>query len=296
MLRREVTAAQVAGVPVVDHVGAAAAIRTVCGDAWVSCDRLSEGPVKALIECARCQVPRGKRACDSRDGAAPRGCPTRHADEALAAAERVYQDPQVRHFAVTASCQEAAGYSDRTTGARPALTRIEEVCEFAARAGFRRLSVAFCAGLVDEARRLDEVLVARGFDVVSAVCKVGAVAKEALGLADEDKVRPGTFETLCNPILQAELLNRAGAELNILLDLCVGHDALFLGHAVAPCTVLAVKDRVLGHNPLAALFTSGSYYRRLLAGDGNSAAGLEVPGRGATKPVEPVTGGRRRRG
>jgi len=27
--------------------------------------------------------------------------------------------------------------------------------------------------------------------------------------------------------------------------------------------VLAVKDRVLGHNPLAALYTSGTYYNRL---------------------------------
>jgi hypothetical protein len=28
--------------------------------------------------------------------------------------------------------------------------------------------------------------------------------------------------------------------------------------------VMAVKDRVFGHNPLAALYLSGSYYRRLM--------------------------------
>jgi hypothetical protein len=28
-------------------------------------------------------------------------------------------------------------------------------------------------------------------------------------------------------------------------------------------TVIAVKDRVTGHNPLAVLYTSNSYYRRL---------------------------------
>ncbi len=30
-----------------------------------------------------------------------------------------------------------------------------------------------------------------------------------------------------------------------------------------PVTVLAVKDRVFGHNPLAALYTSETYYKRL---------------------------------
>jgi len=43
----------------------------------------------------------------------------------------------------------------------------------------------------------------------------------------------------------------------------VGHDSLFLMHSKAPATVLVVKDRVLGHNPVAALYTSHSYYRRL---------------------------------
>jgi len=33
--------------------------------------------------------------------------------------------------------------------------------------------------------------------------------------------------------------------------------------AKAPVTVLVAKDRVLGHNPLAAVYTSQSYYRAL---------------------------------
>ena len=32
----------------------------------------------------------------------------------------------------------------------------------------------------------------------------------------------------------------------------------------APCTVLAAKDRLLGHNPLAAIYTIDSYYRSLI--------------------------------
>ena len=68
---------------------------------------------------------------------------------------------------------------------------------------------------------------------------------------------------MCNPILQAMVLNDGKTDLNVLLGLCVGHDSLFFKYAEAPCTVLAVKDRLLGHNPLAAIYTSDSYYRSL---------------------------------
>jgi len=57
--------------------------------------------------------------------------------------------------------------------------------------------------------------------------------------------------------------NDAGVEFNILLGLCVGHDSLFFKHAAAPTTVLAVKERVTGHNPLAAVYLLDSYYARL---------------------------------
>jgi len=35
------------------------------------------------------------------------------------------------------------------------------------------------------------------------------------------------METMCNPITQAEVLNKEGVDLAILLGLCVGHDSLF---------------------------------------------------------------------
>ena len=68
---------------------------------------------------------------------------------------------------------------------------------------------------------------------------------------------------MCNPIYQAKILNKAKTEFNILLGLCVGHDSLFFKYAKAPTTVLAVKDRVTGHNPLAAIYLSHSYYRKI---------------------------------
>jgi uncharacterized metal-binding protein len=43
----------------------------------------------------------------------------------------------------------------------------------------------------------------------------------------------------------------------------LGHDTLFTRYCRAPMTVLSTKDRVTGHNPLAALYTSNSYYGHL---------------------------------
>ena len=94
-------------------------------------------------------------------------------------------------------------------------------------------------------------------------CKVGSISKELLGMDDSEKVRPGNYESLCNPVAQALLLEKAGTQLNVVIGLCVGHDSIFFMNSKAPATVLVAKDRVLGHNPVAALYTSHSYYKRL---------------------------------
>ena len=134
---------------------------------------------------------------------------------------------------------------------------------FAQRLGISRLGIASCIGLIREARMFQAILEAHDFEVFAVCCKVGSIPKEDIGLADEDKVRPGEYEVLCNPIGQAQLLNEAGTGLNVAVGLCVGHDSLFFQHSEAPVTVLIAKDRVTGHNPAAALYTSHSYYRRL---------------------------------
>ena len=136
--------------------------------------------------------------------------------------------------------------------------------EFARRLGVQTLGVAFCVGLREEARLLSRVLTANGFDVASVACKTGSIPKEELGLTDDQKVRPGTFEAMCNPIAQARVLNATGNGLNVLFGLCVGHDSLFIKHSEAPVTCLVAKDRVLAHNPIGALYCSGGYYHRTL--------------------------------
>jgi uncharacterized metal-binding protein len=70
---------------------------------------------------------------------------------------------------------------------------------------------------------------------------------------------------MCNPILQAKTLNEEHTELNVVIGLCVGHDSLFYKYSEAPVTTLVVKDRVLGHNPVAALYQTKAYYSRLLS-------------------------------
>ena len=122
---------------------------------------------------------------------------------------------------------------------------------------------AFCVGLSNEARIVEKLMDDHGFDMISVVCKAGRIPKEAIGIREEEKVAPNTFESMCNPVLQAMILNDEKTEFNVLLGLCVGHDSLFFKYAQALCTVLAVKDRLLGHNPLAAVYTLDSYYRAL---------------------------------
>ena len=70
-------------------------------------------------------------------------------------------------------------------------------------------------------------------------------------------------QNTCNPVLQAEVLNHEGTELNIVVGLCVGHDSLFYRHSDAPVTTLVAKDRVLANNPAGALYTANTYYSRL---------------------------------
>jgi len=38
---------------------------------------------------------------------------------------------------------------------------------------------------------------------------------------------------------------------------------MFLKNSSALCTVVAVKDRVLAHNPLGAIYNSHAYYKKL---------------------------------
>lgn len=223
-------------------------------------------------QCAKCAVK--ERVCVVEGGKGPAFCPTINYSNTIERAIPEYERNEVREFARIASIQEAECYANRHIQPyvlHPVKPRVQEICEFAQKMGYKKLGIVFCTGLKSEARALSDILEAQDFEVISVICKVGRTAKEVIGLKQEEKIRIGKFESMCSPIVQAAILNELKTDFNILVGLCVGHDSLFFRYSDALTTVLVVKDRVSGHNPAAALYTLGSYYARMLR------PGIEVP-------------------
>ncbi len=132
-------------------------------------------------------------------------------------------------------------------------SRVAEAMEVAHALGASHVGITFCVGFREEASLLTGILETNGFRVSSVCCKTGAVPKEEAGIRDHQKVRPGRPEMICNPLAQAELLNREGVQFALSLGQCVGHEAATLGHLRAPAACLVAKDRVLAHNTVAGL-------------------------------------------
>ena len=95
--------------------------------------------------------------------------------------------------------------------------------------------------------------------VLAGCCKVCSVDKDLLEL---EKIKPGQREAMCNPKVQARLLNEGGTELNFIVGLCVGHDMLFTMESKVPVSSIITKDRVLANNPAGAVYSR--YWRRKL--------------------------------
>ncbi|HEY4635414.1 MAG TPA: DUF1847 domain-containing protein [Rhodospirillales bacterium] len=220
--------------------------------------------------CAYC--PPTVRACRAgeQEERGPGFCPSNVDPDGVAQAYDVYANPFVRRVAQESARVESEGYCR--------WTRVEEICEFAKKMGFRKIGIATCISFVDQALTLSRILESHGFEVASAACKHGGFAKEGIGLADVEKIRPGGHESICNPVSQAELLNRAGCEFNVVLGLCVGHDSLFYRFSEGLATTLVAKDRVLAHNPVGALNLADTYYSRVW--------GPERPAKPAKLPKE----------
>ncbi len=209
--------------------------------------------------CASCPVRDTlKRRCSVPGGVHPGNCPTELKSELIERARGLYHTDENSELTRVAGCAADDGYARQADGSfRADRTRIEELVYFCREMNFRKLGLLFCMGFAREAAIVEEILQTNGFAVLSAICKVGNLPKAELGLADPRN------EPACNPILQAELVNEAGVDFNIFMGLCIGHDTLLFKHIKAPVTVLAVKDRILGHNPMAAVYNYDSYYAYL---------------------------------
>lgn len=201
----------------------------------------------SCVDCGSC-------SCSSEDGRCPDFCLTASLEEDVKAEIMAHYDDETnRKIMQTAAGVECDGYCQ--------WPRIQETVEFAKRMGFRKIGIATCVGLIRESRAAAKIFRSHGFDVYGIGCKIGAVPKTDVGI-DEACCVVGC--NMCNPIMQAELLNREGTELNVVVGLCVGHDSLFYKYSKAVTTTLIAKDRVTGHNPAAAIYNLDSYYERLL--------------------------------
>ncbi|MBU3135733.1 DUF1847 domain-containing protein [Clostridium gasigenes] len=194
-----------------------------------------------MFNCALCSV----HACNSGDiDRFPRNCPC--INEKTEKIKELYNEKGNLNIARASALVVSEGYCQKT--------RLEETMDFANKCGFKNIGLAFCIGLANEAKTLSKVLSYNGFNINSVICKNGSIAKDFIDI-NESTV------PMCNPIGQAIFLNEAKTELNIILGLCVGHDSLFIKYSVAPVTVFSVKDRVLCHNPLAAIYQADAYYK-----------------------------------
>lgn len=203
---------------------------------------------RSCIDC-------GTVNCDKQNSLYPDFCPTENLDDDfLSETMKLYTEDDENHRVTIAAAEvEFENYCK--------MTRIEEIMEFAKKIGARRLGIATCVGLLSEARTAAAIFRKKGFEVVGISCKVGAQEKTSVGI----NISCGVVgKNMCNPILQARLLNEEKTDLNVVIGLCVGHDSMFYKYSDALCTTLVTKDRVLAHNPVAALYQANAYYSRLL--------------------------------
>ena len=202
-------------------------------------------------QCSYCP----KKPCDSGDlSQVPDFCPSINHAPLMEKAKEGLKDPENMKMAQNVV---------RTWKEYGKFTRIEETILYANLMGYKKLGLAFCIGLSAEAKLLTNIYINEGFQTVSVCCMCGAISSDDVELPEEDKIEPGKRQPQCNPIGQAAILDAEGCELNVMMGLCVGDDTLFIKHSKAPVTVVAVKDRVLAHNPLGALYTSNIFYSRL---------------------------------
>lgn len=206
-----------------------------------------------MYQCAKCT----QHGCKSMQWDRTMNCCPSKDDALLAQAKALYNEEENHNIAYCAACTEAEGYGN--------LCRMEEILLFMKKMGYHHIGLIFCIGLSKEAAEVNKILEYHGFDVTSIVCKNGGVPKAFMGLNDDQTISGNCEkEVMCNPIAQALLMNQQNVEFNILLGLCVGHDTLALKYIDAPATIFAVKDRVMGHNPLAPIYTAEGYSKKRL--------------------------------
>lgn len=161
--------------------------------------------------------------CARRSGSYPEFCPTAAlTEEEINEVTDLYIKNRTNHKIAVASAEVEGGFYGK-------YTRVEEIIEFARKIGVKKIGIATCVGLIEESRIFARILKLNGFEVYGIGCKVGSVDKTDIGI--DEKYTCVTGKVMCNPIMQAKLLNKAKVDLNVVVGLCVGHDSLFYKYA-----------------------------------------------------------------
>lgn len=202
-----------------------------------------ENEAGKLISCSQCE---GHPCLRGYPDGLPQWCLSRGYQDIIDGTKAEFLKPENMSIHVAAAEVWQKSNTNRWT-------RVQETIEFAKEIGVHRVGIAFCVALHAEGRELARYFQRAGFDYIAAVgCTIGGLKDTETGLPSGSYL---PFPSTCNPIAQAEILNREGTELNVLVGLCTGHDALFLKYSKAPVTVFAVKDKVTCNNPTAVFFS-----------------------------------------
>jgi len=201
------------------------------------------------IQCHQCK----DNACLARyPQGIPENCQAQRFLDLVEESKQQYLEPDDRRFHLAAAKVLKRGGYD--------WSRVQQCIEFARELGAKKVGLAVCVGLIREGREFARFLDRAGFEVISVACMVGGLKPQETGIPDE-WVNP--LGISCNPIAQAEIMNREGTEVNFIYGLCVGHDTIFIKHSKAPVTYVVVKDMVTGNNPGAVLLSP--YHRMKFA-------------------------------
>ena len=205
---------------------------------------------KQSPQCVKCTILRC--SLKEKNRKVPASCPTEKYPDLIEETKEKYALPENQAINLGWLALMNKVVNPEKPGEKFSWTRVDEIIEYARIRSMKRLGIATCYALMYESGSLSDILERNGFEVVSVSCLCGELNPEDVGM---------TGNIFCNPILQAEVLNREKTELSIMVGLCLGHDILFLRHCKAETTPLVVKDRALGHNPVAALYLNQGFFK-----------------------------------
>ncbi len=142
----------------------------------------------------------------------------------------------VKHKDTNMSCDYSSYDKDvmYRTAKSVNVSRLQELIDFAKLSGFKKLGIANCVAVTPYAQKLIELLRAAGFEVVALGCRDSGL--------DAHDINPELSGPSCDPLSQAEFLNKEKTDFNILVGLCLGHELVFQKHSQAPYTTFLVKD------------------------------------------------------